>query len=97
MSEKITYVLEDNIPLEPPADASDVEKHAYKKWLDDFILAKCYMLASMTNELQRQHEKLEARDILTHLKELYEEQSRIEWYEISKKLFRAKMAEESSV
>ena len=31
MSEKIAYVLEDNIPLEPPVDASDVEKQAYKK------------------------------------------------------------------
>ena len=60
MSEKIAYVLENNIPLEPPADASDAEKQAYKKWLDDSPLAKCYMLASMTNELQRQHEKLEA-------------------------------------
>ena len=26
MSEKITYVLEDNIPLEPPVDASDAKK-----------------------------------------------------------------------
>ena len=26
MSEKIAYVFEDNIPLEPPTDASDAEK-----------------------------------------------------------------------
>ena len=55
------------------------------------------MLASMSNELQRQHEKMDARSILFHLEELFGAQSRTERYEISKNLFRAKMHEGTSV
>ena len=48
-----------------------------------------YMLASVYNELQRQHEDKEPRAMLLHLMELFAEQSRTLRYEISKSLFRA--------
>ena len=51
----------------------------------------------MCNELQRQHEDMEPRAMLLHLMELFAEQSRTLRYEISKSLFRAWMAESSSV
>ena len=60
-------------------------------------MVQCYMLASMCNELQRQHEDMEPRAMLLHLMELFVEQSRTQRYEISKSLFRARMAESSSV
>ena len=55
------------------------------------------MLASMCNELQRQHEDMELRAMMLHLMELFAEQSRTHRYEISKSLFKAWMAESSSV
>ena len=55
------------------------------------------MLASMSNELQRQHEDIDVFSILLNLKELYGEQSRTARYEISKQLFCACMTEGTSV
>ena len=51
----------------------------------------------MCNELQRQHEDMEPKAILLHSMELFVEQSRTQRYEISKSLFRARMAESSSI
>ena len=58
--EKLAYVLEANDPQEPTADS---------------IKVQCYMLGSMSNELQRQHDNMEPKIILQHLKELFGEQS----------------------
>ena len=96
-SEQIAYILEGEAPLEPALDAPEEEMIAYEKWKEDSTIAHCYMLASMSNELQRQHENMDARSVLLHLKELFGEQSRTERYEISKSLFKAHMAEGSSV
>ena len=68
------------------------------KWKDDDLQARCIMWASMSNELHKQHEKYTyAKDILLHLQELFGEQSRNARYEISKRLFRAKMKEGEDV
>ena len=55
------------------------------------------MLASMSNELQRQHVDMDVSSILLNLKELYGEQSQIARYMISKQLFRACMTEGTSL
>ena len=56
------------------------------------------MWASMSNEIHRQHEKYtNAKEILLHLQELFGEHSRTARYEISKRLFHAKMKEEENV
>ena len=56
--------------------------------------AKYYMLASMTNELQKQYENMQNEsEILLHLQELYSEHSSTARYEISKQLFRMRMSE----
>ena len=55
------------------------------------------MLASMSNELQRQHEDMDIPSILFNLKELYGEQNRTARYEISKQLFHAHMIDGTSV
>ncbi|XP_058005379.1 uncharacterized protein LOC131181350 [Hevea brasiliensis] len=60
--------------------------------------ARYYMLTSMTNELQKQHEKMHsASEILDHLQELYGEHSRNETYEISKQFIRMRTTEEQEV
>ncbi|CAJ2644951.1 unnamed protein product [Trifolium pratense] len=51
----------------------------------------------MTSELQKQHEEMNAFDMIEHLKTLYQEQARIERFEVSKALFQAKLAEGSPV
>ncbi|KAM1945125.1 hypothetical protein ACFX13_000145 [Malus domestica] len=55
--EKIVYVLDKappHIPLGP--EATEDERAKYDKHVEDDTQAKCYLLASMNEELQRQHE-----------------------------------------
>ena len=97
-SERIGYVLDTPQPAPLVEEATEQEIDAYNKWHADDMQARCYMLASMTNELQKQHENMKtASEVLLHLKELYGEQSRSARYEISKQLFQAKMPEGSDV
>ena len=65
-------------------DASEEEIATHRMWKNDSTIVRCIMLASMSNELQRQHEGMKSQSILLNLKELYEEQSRAARYEISK-------------
>ena len=96
--EKILYVLTQSPPEPLPADVSQEERDMLAKWKDDDLQAHCIMWASMSNELHKQHEKYTyAKDILLHLQELFGEQSRTARYEISKRLFRAKMKEGEDV
>ena len=92
-SEKTSYVLDTTVPNQPSGEATLDELNTYKKHIEDSEMATCVMLASMSPELQKQHEHMDARTILHHLKERFDEQSRNERYEISKTLFRSKMAE----
>ena len=94
--EKISYVLDTPNLNEIPEGASEADRVTYQKWQDDDLSAKSYILASMSNELQRQHENMpDASSMILHLQELYGEQSRTVRYEISKKLFRMRMTEGS--
>ena len=57
-----------------------------------------YKLASMNNEFQKKYEAMDdARSIILHLKEFFDENGRTSRYEISKALYRMRMAEGSSV
>ncbi|KZT75351.1 hypothetical protein F511_47622 [Dorcoceras hygrometricum] len=71
-SEKLLYTIEKCPPKEAPADISPEELVTLKQWWDDEVKARCYVMASMSNEMQRRFEKTKyAADILFHLKELY--------------------------
>ena len=82
--EKVSYVVDTPDPRLIREDATKEEKTTYKIWQDDSMTIKCIMLASMSNELQRQHESMDVPSILLNLKELYREQSQTARYEISK-------------
>ncbi|PKI77842.1 hypothetical protein CRG98_001806 [Punica granatum] len=59
---------------------------------------RCYMLASMIDELQKQHENMKSgQEILKNLKELYGDNSKTARYEISKELLRERMQEGTEV
>ncbi|KAI5324216.1 hypothetical protein L3X38_033289 [Prunus dulcis] len=72
---KIMYVLEKAPDIEPPTeDASQEVRAEYDKHVDDDCQAKCHILASMNEELQKSHEHMmHAADIISHLQELYRE------------------------
>lgn len=68
------------------------------KWTNNDNKVRCCTMASMSNELQCQHENMKtARDILNHLQELYGDQSRAAYFEVSKRLFKAKMCDGQSI
>ncbi|KAL4273562.1 hypothetical protein GQ457_13G015240 [Hibiscus cannabinus] len=65
--------------------------------LNDMVDVGCLMLATMTPELQKQHEDMVAYEMIQNFKEIYEGQARQERYETSKTLFQCKMIEGSPV
>ncbi|KAK2421692.1 secreted RxLR effector protein [Trifolium repens] len=91
------YALEEPVPDEPANNAPRAEKEAYKKHVDDANEVACLMLATMNSELQKQHENMDAFEMIEHLKTLYAEQARHERFEVSKSLFQCKLSEGSPV
>ncbi|XP_019447217.1 PREDICTED: uncharacterized protein LOC109350435 [Lupinus angustifolius] len=88
MHEKLIDVI-DKPHVPEPSNNDDTETiSAYKKYLEDLMSTKCLILASMSSELQRQHEDMDPTDIIAHLK-MYGTQSRTTRYQLSKTLFRS--------
>ena len=76
-SKKLDHVL-DQKSIVLPNHPTTEQRVAFEKWTDEDSRIKCYVLASMSNELQSQHEHMPTVwAIITHLQELYGEQSRI--------------------
>ncbi|KAK8557954.1 hypothetical protein V6N13_008778 [Hibiscus sabdariffa] len=94
--ERKEYVIEEPAP-ELAANAPRADKDKFKKHLDDMLDVSCLMLAIMSPELQKQHEDMNAYNMIQNLKEIYEGQARQERYETSKALFQCKMSEGSPV
>ncbi|KAL4302067.1 hypothetical protein GQ457_10G012170 [Hibiscus cannabinus] len=90
-------VIEEAVPNDPGANAPRADKDKFKKHIDDMLDVCCLMLATMTPELQKQHEDMVAYEMIQNLKEIYEGQARQERYETSKALFQCKMSEGSPV
>ncbi|KAK9028101.1 hypothetical protein V6N11_067915 [Hibiscus sabdariffa] len=95
--ERKEYVIEEAVPNDPGPNASRADKDKFKKHMDDMVDVGCLMLATMTPELQKQHENMVAFEMIQNLKEIYEGQARQERYETSKALFQCKMSEGSSL
>ncbi|KAK8598475.1 hypothetical protein V6N13_094444 [Hibiscus sabdariffa] len=95
--ERKEHVIEKPVPKDPGVDAPTADKDIFKKYMDDMVDVGCLMLATMTLELQKQHEDMVAYEMIQNLKEIYEGQARQERYETSKALFQCKMSEGSPV
>ncbi|KAM2598838.1 hypothetical protein TB2_037330 [Malus domestica] len=97
--EKIVYVLDKappHIPLGP--DATEDERAKYDKHVEDDTQAKCYLLASMNEELQREHEGMDsASSIILHLTELYGEGTRNRRFSTVCELVKTKMVKGAPV
>ncbi|OMO97034.1 hypothetical protein CCACVL1_04694 [Corchorus capsularis] len=88
--ERKLYVLEEPLSEEPLASAPRAERDAYKKHQDDALDVACLMLATMTPDLQKHHEEMDAFDMIKHLKQLYQGQARQERIDVSKPCLDAK-------
>jgi len=97
-AEGFKYVLtSDSLGLPQSEDAHD-EMVAYEKWNKADEIARCYILASMSNVLQHQHQSyVTARDIMTNLKEMFGEQGRPARQQAMKALMSTKMSEGTPV
>ncbi|OMO61163.1 Zinc finger, CCHC-type [Corchorus capsularis] len=67
------------------------ERDAYKKNQYDALDVTCLMLATMSPDLQKHHEEMDALDMIKHLKQLHQGQARQERFDVSKALFGCKM------
>ena len=92
--ERKMYVLDNEIPNEPPARA---ERDAYSKHLNDSMDVTCLMLTTMNSEVQKQFEEMEAFDMVVHLKGMFHEQARQERFSTTKALHACKMTPGTSV
>ncbi|KAL4363268.1 hypothetical protein GQ457_04G021900 [Hibiscus cannabinus] len=95
--ERKEYVIEEAVPNDPGANSPRADKDKFKKHMDDMLDVGCLMLATMTPELQKQHEDIVAYEMIQNIKEIYEGQARKERYETSKAVFQCKMSEGSPV
>ena len=69
-AEEYKFVLIDVCPPPPDSDSSKEDVEAYQKWRKADEMARCYILASMSNVLQHQHEHMAtAYDMMINLKE----------------------------
>ena len=61
-----------------PLDASPAQKAELEQWERSNEMTKCYILASMSNILQSQHEYMKkTNDILLNLHEMFGEKNRV--------------------
>uniref|UniRef100_A0A2N9G4H2 Retrotransposon Copia-like N-terminal domain-containing protein n=1 Tax=Fagus sylvatica TaxID=28930 RepID=A0A2N9G4H2_FAGSY len=97
-TDKIVYVLNAKPPELALTDATNEWRNAFDKWHEADEMAKCYILAPMTNMLQKQCQGVvTAKDMMFHLKEMFGEQSRGARQTTMKKLMSTKMVEGTPV
>ncbi|KAK1388255.1 hypothetical protein POM88_016433 [Heracleum sosnowskyi] len=95
--ERKLYVLDIPHPGPLAAEATEAQQNAYKKHLDDSTDVCCLMLATMSPELQKQHERMDAYDMIEHLKRMFEGQDRQERFDVSKALYACKQGNRDPV
>ncbi|KAL6582674.1 hypothetical protein OROMI_004752 [Orobanche minor] len=72
------FVLTEESPLDPETDATPEELAEIQKWKKADEMARCYILASLTNVLQHQHQTMgSAAKILKNLTEMFGHQNRV--------------------
>ena len=88
------FVLNQPCPNFPSLDAPSGEKQQYDHWQKSNELAKCYILASISNVLQHQMQDVElASDIMLSLKEMFGEQGRSARQDTMRLILNTKMAQ----
>ncbi|KAM3327212.1 hypothetical protein P3S67_002338 [Capsicum chacoense] len=96
-AEGFKFVLVEECPVKS-YEPTDDEIKAYDKWVKADEMARCYILASMENVLQHQHQSMTtAYEMLESLKEMFGEQNHAAKQTIMKAILTTKMVEGTSV
>ncbi|KAL0298877.1 UNVERIFIED_CONTAM: hypothetical protein Sradi_6547500 [Sesamum radiatum] len=92
------YVLDKPLRTVLLKGSSPTECITFKKWLDDNHKVLSIILASMTNDIQKQYDRLDdVSSIMLRMKEVYAVSNRHIRYAAIKEIFKTKMGEGSSV
>ncbi|KAL0345756.1 UNVERIFIED_CONTAM: Transposon Ty2-B Gag-Pol polyprotein [Sesamum radiatum] len=92
------YVLDKPLPVILPEGSSPEERLTFEKWHEDNRKVRSIILASMTNEIQKQYDRLEdVPSIMLRMKDVYAVPDRHIRYAATKAFFGTKMTEGSSV
>ncbi|KAL0405944.1 UNVERIFIED_CONTAM: hypothetical protein Slati_3908300 [Sesamum latifolium] len=92
------YVLDKPLPMALPEGFLPEERLTFDKWLEDNHNVRSIILAWMTNEIQKQYDRLDdVSSIMLRMKEVYAVPDRHIRYVATKAFFEIKMAEGSSL
>ncbi|KAL0445642.1 UNVERIFIED_CONTAM: hypothetical protein Slati_1692100 [Sesamum latifolium] len=92
------YVLDKPLPTVLPERSSPEERLMFEKWHEDNYKVCSIILASMTNEIQKQYDRIEdVPSTMLRMKDVYAVPDRHIRYAGTKPFFGTKMAEGSSV
>ncbi|KAL0293638.1 UNVERIFIED_CONTAM: hypothetical protein Sangu_3234300, partial [Sesamum angustifolium] len=92
------YIIDKPLPQTLPDGSSSEERETFKRWHADHRKVQSIILASMSNDVQKQYDRLDdVASILQRMKEVYSIPDRHTRYVATKELFRDKMIEGSSV
>ena len=80
---KKDYVLEATIGDSPDDNATEEAMNLFYQRSDDYIVVRCAMLAAMEPELQKRFENLGPIETINELKGMFQQQARVQRYEIS--------------
>ncbi|KAH0658290.1 hypothetical protein KY285_026837 [Solanum tuberosum] len=90
-------VMVEECPIKS-ADPTDEEFQAYDKWVKADEMARCYIIASMANVLQHQHQSMTpAYDMLASLQEMFEHVLKLMSYLNELEILGAEIVKESQV
>ncbi|KAL5560676.1 hypothetical protein UlMin_036887 [Ulmus minor] len=90
LSQKDSFLT--TCPPEPAANAAKAIREAYDKWIASDDMARCYMLASMSNVLQQQHQGMRtAVDVMASLQAMFGETSTRARFEMVKAIMNSRM------
>ena len=90
--EKHKFTLLEACPPKPAANAAKAVRDAYEKWIVSDDMARCYMLASMANVLQQQHQGMRtASNIMTSLQAIFGETTTRARFEAIKAIMNSRM------
>ncbi|KAL0434408.1 UNVERIFIED_CONTAM: hypothetical protein Slati_2775100 [Sesamum latifolium] len=92
------YVLDKPLPTALPEGSSPKERVTFEKWLEDNRKVRNIILASMTNDIQKQYDRLDdVPSIMLRMKEVYVVPDRHIRYAAKKAYLGTKMEKGSSV
>ncbi|CAA0811082.1 Unknown protein, partial [Striga hermonthica] len=98
VADEYKFVLITSSPTPLSAQSTEEEREAHRKWYKAGEMARCYILASMSNVLQQQHHTMPTvADMIWSLKELFSEQDRAARFEAMRKIMSSVMPEGASV